>query len=113
MPSSELPLPHGSHCSFKSCLWGWRKQLPWSLGHADSIPALQRVAWTQGECWFRPRKAAGTFVGFRVDAGDLVTLRRRAEKIIQAVSSAPSTGRDLAREAQLDRDLEAIGDNGR
>lgn len=79
----------------------------------DSIPALQRVAWTQPECWFRPRKSAGTFVGFRVDADDLVTLRRRAKKILQAVSAAPSPGRDFAREAQLDRDLEAIGDHGR
>lgn len=75
---------------------------------ADSIPALQRVAWTQRECWFKPRRAAGTFVGFRVDAGDLATLRRRAEKILEAVGAAPPPGRDLACEAQLDRDLDAI-----
>ena len=74
----------------------------------DSIPALQRIAWTQSECWFKPRKAAGTFVGFRQDAGDLPTLRRRAEKIVQTVSAAPTPGRDLEREAQLDRDLDAI-----
>lgn len=75
---------------------------------ADSIPALQRVAWTQPECWFKPRKSAGAFVGFRVNAGDLTTLRRRAEKILQAVSAAPPAGRDPAHEAQLDRDLDAI-----
>ena len=75
---------------------------------ADSIPALQRVAWTQAECWFKPRKSAGTFVGFRLDASDLATLRRRAERILQAVSAAPAPRRDPAREAQLDRDLEVI-----
>ena len=57
---------------------------------ADSIPALERVAWTQAECWFKPRKSAGTFVGFRLDAGDLATLRRRVERILQAVSAAPA-----------------------
>jgi len=74
----------------------------------DSTPALQGVAWTQPECWFKPRKSAGTFVGFRVDAADLPTLRRRVEKILHAVSTAPPQGRDPAREAQLDRDLKPV-----
>ena len=71
----------------------------------DSTPALQRVPWTQGECWFKPRKSAGTFVGFRVDAIDLPTLRRRVENILHAISIAPHPRRDPAREAELDRDL--------
>ena len=54
----------------------------------DATPALQGVAWTQPECWFKPRKSAGTFVGFRVDAADLATLRRRVEKILQAINTA-------------------------
>ncbi len=72
----------------------------------DATPALQGVAWTQPECWFKPRKSAGTFVGFRVDAADLATLRRRVEKILRAVSIAPPPSREPAREAQLDRDLD-------
>ena len=72
----------------------------------DATPALQGVAWTQPECWFKPRKSAGTFVGFRVDAADLATLRRRVEKILRAVSIAPLPSRESAREAQLDRDLD-------
>ena len=72
----------------------------------DATPALQGVAWTQPECWFKPRKSAGTFVGFRVDAADLATLRRRVEKILLAVSSSPPPSREPAREARLDRDLD-------
>ena len=71
----------------------------------DANPVLQGVAWTQPECWFKPRKSAGTFVGFRVDAADLPTLRRRVEKILLAVSSSPPSSREPAREARLDRDL--------
>ena len=72
----------------------------------DATPALQGVAWTQPECWFKPRKTAGTFVGFRVNAADLATLRRRVEKILQAINTAPPPSRELAREARLDRDLD-------
>lgn len=78
------------------------------MGSKGLYETLQRVAWTQTERWFKPRKSAGTFVGFRVEAGDRETLRRRAEKILQIVSAAPPPGRDPAREAQLDRDLDAI-----
>ncbi len=109
-PGQSQPLAHRRKVTFKLArlaggewLFAIRKSI------ADSIPALQRVAWTQPECWFKPRKSAGTFVGFRVNAGDLATLRRRAEKILQAVSAAPPPVRDPAREAQLDRDLDAIG----
>jgi hypothetical protein len=108
-PGKSRPLAERRRVAFKlarlaggELLFAVRKTL------ADSIPALQRVAWTQSECWFKPRKAAGTFVGFRVDAGDLPTLRRRAGKILEAVGAAPAPGRDPAREAQLDRDLGAI-----
>jgi hypothetical protein len=72
----------------------------------DATPALQGVAWTQPECWFKPRKSAGTFVGFRVDAADLATLRRRVEKILQAMNIAPPPSREPAREARLDLDLD-------
>ncbi len=75
---------------------------------ADSIPALRGVTWTQPECWFKPRKSAGTFVGFRVDAADLPTLRRRVEGILHVVSTAPPPGRDPALEAQLDRELKPV-----
>jgi hypothetical protein len=108
-PGKSKPLAERRRVAFKlarlaagELLFAVRKTL------ADSIPALQRVAWTQSECWFKPRKAVGTFVGFRVDAGDLATLRRRAAKILEAVSAAPAPGRDAERETQLDRDLDAI-----
>jgi hypothetical protein len=108
-PGKSQPLAQRRKVTFKlarlaggELLFAIRKSV------ADSIPALQRVAWTQDECWFKPRKSAGTFVGFRLDAGDLATLRRRTERILQAVSTSPAPGREPAREAQLDRDLEAI-----
>jgi hypothetical protein len=108
-PGKSKPLAERRRVAFKlarltggELLFAVRKTL------ADSIPALQPVNWTQKECWFKPRKSAGTFVGFRFDAADLPTLRRRAAKILKAVSGAPTLVRDPAREAQLDRDLDAI-----
>ncbi len=108
-PGKSQPLPQRRKVTFKlarlaggELLFAIRKSV------VDSTPALQGVAWTQSECWFKPRKSAGTFVGFRVDAADLPTLRRRVEKILHAVSTAPRPGRDAALEARLDRDLKPV-----
>jgi hypothetical protein len=105
-PGHSQPLAQRRRVTFKlarlaggELLFAIRKSV------VDSIPALQRVKWTQGECWFKPRKSAGTFVGFRVDAADLPTLRRRVENVLHAVSTAPPPRRDADREAELDRDL--------
>ena len=106
-PGKSQPLAQRRKVTFKlarlagdELLFAVRKSV------VDTIPALQRVAWTQPECWFKPRKSAGTFVGFRVDAADLPTLRRRVQRILSALSTAPAPIRDPALEAQLDRDLE-------
>jgi hypothetical protein len=108
-PGKSVPLAQRRKVTFKlgrlaggELLFAIRKSV------VDSTPALQGVAWTQPECWFKPRKSAGTFVGFRVDAADLPTLLRRVEKILQVVSAAPPTGRDPALEARLDRDLKPV-----
>ena len=108
-PGKSQPLPQRRRVTFKlarlaggELLFAIRKSV------VDSSPALQGVAWTQPECWFKPRKSAGTFVGFRVDAVDLPTLRRRVETILNVVSTAPPPRRDPALEAQLDRDLKPV-----
>ena len=89
-PGKSQPLAQRRKVTFKlgrlaggELLFAIRKSV------VDSTPALEGVAWTQPECWFKPRKSAGTFVGFRVDAADLPTLLRRVEKILHAVNTAP------------------------
>lgn len=89
-PGRDQPLVRRRKVTFKlvrlaggELLFAIRKSV------VDATPALQGVAWTQPECWFKPRKSAGTFVGFRVGAADLPTLRRRVEKILQALVTAP------------------------
>jgi hypothetical protein len=108
-PGKSQPLPQRRRVTFKlarlaggELLFAIRKSV------VDSVPALRGVAWTQPECWFKPRKSAGTFVGFRVDAANLPTLRRRVETILQVVSTAPLPRRDPALEVQLDRDLTPV-----
>jgi hypothetical protein len=106
-PGKSQPLAQRRKVTFKLArLAGGQLLFAIRKSVVDATPALRGVAWTQPECWFKPRKSAGTFVGFRVAAADLPTLRRRVERILDVVRATPAPGRDAALEAQFDRDLQ-------